>query len=68
MLEGEIVSAQAAEQVIQIMVPAALKKAIKRSALERDETPRILVPRAFRDPGLHVDEAEPCDPRRGGRW
>ena len=62
-----IMPASADEQIIQIVVPAKLKKAIKRRALEREETVRTLVLKALRDSGLHVDETELRDRRRGNQ-
>ena len=62
-----IMPASADEQISQIVVPAKLKKAIKRRALEREETVRTLVLKALRDSGLYVDEAELRDRRRGAQ-
>ena len=62
-----IMPASADDQIVQILVPVKLKKAIKRRALEREETVRTLVLKALRDSGLHVDETELRARRRGNQ-
>lgn len=55
------------EETIQFTVSAKVKRALKKKALERDETMRTFILKALRDAGLNVPEHELADRRRGGR-
>lgn len=52
------------EETVQIKVSPELKKEIRRSALERDETVRTFILRALRDRGVTVSDEQLVDRRK----
>lgn len=52
------------EETVQIKVAPELKKLIRRTALERDETVRTFILRALRDRGVPVSDDELVDRRK----
>lgn len=52
------------EMTVQFKVSPALKKEIRRSALEQDETVRAFILRALRDRGVAVSECDLVDRRK----
>lgn len=54
------------EATLQIKVSPELKKEIRRSALECDETVRTFILRALKDRGVSVGEADLVDRRKVG--
>ena len=52
------------EETVQIKVPAKLKKEIRRSALECDETVRTLILKALKARGVAVADDELVDRRK----
>jgi len=52
------------EQIVQFTVSPSLKKAIRRKALESDETIRTFILRAIRNSGIPISDAELADRRK----
>lgn len=52
------------EETVQIKVPPELKKEIRRSALECDETVRTFILKALKDRGVTVSDEELVDRRK----
>jgi uncharacterized protein (DUF1778 family) len=52
------------EKTVQIRVSAELKKAIHRSALERDETVRTFILKALKQRGIAVEDSDLVDRRK----
>jgi hypothetical protein len=52
------------EETLQIKVSPELKKAIRRSALERDETVRTFILKALRERGVGISDDELVDRRK----
>lgn len=52
------------EQTVQIKVSPELKKAIRRNALERDETVRTFILKALRERGVAISDDELVDRRK----
>lgn len=52
------------EQTVQFKVSPALKKEIRRSALERDETVRAFILKALKGQGVAVSDDDLVDRRR----
>ena len=55
------------EETVQIKVSAKLKKEIRRTALERDETIRTFILMALKERGLAVADDELVDRRKVAR-
>ena len=55
------------EETVQIKVSPALKKKIRRSALECDETVRTFILKALKDRGVIIADKELVDRRKGSR-
>ncbi len=53
-----------AEKTVQIKVSPELKKAIHRSALERDETVRTFILKALQQRGIPVSDGDLVDRRK----
>jgi hypothetical protein len=54
------------EMTVQFKVSPTLKKAIYRSALERDETVRAFILKALKDQGIPVSDGDLIDRRKAG--
>lgn len=54
----------ASEKTVQIKVSPELKKAIHRTALERDETVRTFILKALQQRGIAVSEGDLVDRRK----
>ncbi|MER9938226.1 hypothetical protein [Mesorhizobium sp. M0088] len=52
------------EESVQIKVSPELKKAIRRTALERDETVRTFILKALRQRGIAVPDGDLVDRRK----
>ncbi|MGB3469301.1 MAG: hypothetical protein WBA51_00590 [Erythrobacter sp.] len=52
------------EMTVQFKVSPALKKEIRRSALERDETVRAFIVKALKDQGIAVSDNNLVDRRK----
>jgi hypothetical protein len=55
------------QETVQIKVSPALKKEIRRSALECDETLRTFILKALRRRGVAISDAELVDRRKAAR-
>lgn len=53
------------EETLQIKVSPTLKREIRRSAFERDETVRTFILRALKSQGISVADEELVDRRKG---
>lgn len=53
------------EKTVQIKVSAELKKAIHRTALERDETVRTFILKALKQRGIAIADGDLVDRRKG---
>lgn len=62
---GGLMAESKPQQTLQIKVSPELKKAIRRSALECDETVRTFILKALRTRGVPVPDEELVDHRKG---
>ena len=62
---GEAMIKSSQEETVQIKVSAELKKNIRRSALEQDETVRTFILKALKRRGVSVSDDELTDRRKG---